>query len=136
MLDGISLEVVDDFQYLGIKVNDTVKDFQHRRTKVWTAFLKINKIWNSNAGIKLKIKIFNASVLSVLLYATESYVTDTALQNKSNAFQCLRVVLKINKEGYATKEYVYKLSNTQPLMNTENKSFTEVLGKHNLHGKN
>ena len=61
------------------------------------SILEDKKIWNSNADIKLKIKLFNASVLSVLLCATEKYVIDAVLQKKINAFQthCLRIILSI-----------------------------------------
>ena len=86
-------------------------DFKHRRAKSWTAFWKLKKIWDSNADIKMKIIFFNASVLSVLLYATESYVIGTSLQNKINAFQtqCLRIILNISKEDHVTNENIYKL---------------------------
>ena len=125
MLDGTVLEVVDDFQYLGAWVNDTMKDFKHRRAKAWTAFWKLKRIWNSNADYK-----DNASALSVLLYATESYVIDTSLQNKINAFQtqCLRIILNINKEDHVTNENVYKLTNTEPLVKRVTKSQLSFLG--------
>ena len=71
-LDETVPEMADDFQYLGAWVNDTMKDFKHQRAKAWTAFWRLKKIWHSNADIKLKMKFFNASVLSVLLYATET----------------------------------------------------------------
>ena len=85
--DEAVLEMVNDFQYLEASVNDTVKDFKHQRAKTWAAFWKFKKIWNSNADIKLKIKFFNVSILNVLLYATETYVIDAALQNKIKSFQ-------------------------------------------------
>ena len=105
MFDGTALEVVDDFQYLGAWANDTREDFQHRREKVWTAFWKLKKFWYSNAPIKQKIKFFNASVLRVRLYDTESYVIDTALQNKINAFQtrCLRIIWNIQQRRPCNK---------------------------------
>ena len=56
--------MVDDFQYLGAWVNDTMKDFKHLRAKGWTAFWKLKEIWHSSADIKLKIKLFNSSVVS------------------------------------------------------------------------
>ena len=87
MLDENTLEVVEDFQYLGAFVNGTMKDFKYRRAKALAVFWKFKNIWNRNADINLKIKLFNASVLSVLLYATESYVIDKSLQNKINSFQ-------------------------------------------------
>ena len=107
-----------------------VKDFKHWRAKAWTAFWKLKNIWDSNADIKMKIKFFNASVLSVFLYATESYVIDTALRNKINAFQtqCLRIILNISKEDHITNENVYKLTNIEPLMNRVTKSQLSFLG--------
>ena len=42
-LDETVLESVDDFQYLGAWVNDTMKNFKHRRAKTWTAFWKLKK---------------------------------------------------------------------------------------------
>ena len=126
MLDGTALEVVDDFQYFGVHC---VKSVQIR-SFFWSVFSRIHRIQskygkirtrkNSVFGhfshnIKLKIKFLNASLLSVLLYATDSYVIDTFLQN--NQTQCLIIILNINKEDHVTKEHVYKLTNTQPLMN-------------------
>ena len=48
--------MVDDSQYLGAWVNDTMKNFKHWCAKAWTVFWKLKKIWHSNADIKLKIK--------------------------------------------------------------------------------
>ena len=104
---------------------------KHRCAKAWKEFRKSKKIWDSNADIKMKIKIFNASVLSMLLYATESYVIlDTSLQNKINEFQtqCLRIILNISKEYHVTNENVYKLTNNEPLMKRVAKSQLSFLG--------
>ena len=111
-------EMVDDFQYLEAWVNDTVNNFKHQRAKTWAAFWKFKKIWNSNADIKLKIKFFNVSILNVLLYATETYVIDAALQNKIKAFQkqCLRILLNVSRDNHVRNEYIYKPTNTKPLM--------------------
>ena len=78
----------------------------------------------------MKINFFNASVLSVLLYATESYVIATSLENNINAFQtqCLRIILNISKEDHVTNENIYKLTNTEPLMKRITKSQLSFLG--------
>ena len=124
-LDETVLELVDDLQYLGTWVNYTIKDFKHWCAKEWTAFWKLNKIWNSNADIKLKIKFFNASLLSVLLYATEIYVINAALQSKINTFQtqCLRIVLNISKGDHVRNEYIYKQTNKHKITNATQLSF-------------
>ena len=78
----------------------------------------------------MKIIFFNASVFRVLLYATESYVIVTSLQNKINTFQtqCLRIILNISKEDHVTNENIYKLTNTEPLMKRGTKSQLSFLG--------
>ena len=127
MLDETVLEVVDDFQYLAAWVNNTRKDFQHQHAKPCTEIWKLEKMWDSNAGIKLKIKFFNAFVLSVLFYTTDSYVIDAALMNTINVFQtqCLTI---ITKRDHVANQHVYKLTNTQPLMNKVTKTQLSFLG--------
>ena len=107
MLDGTALKVVDDFQYLGAWINDSTKDFQYRGAKAWTAFWKLKKIWESNADMKLNIKFFNASLLSVPLYAFQ--------------IQCLRIILNINREDHVTND-------TQLLTNRVIKTQISFLG--------
>ena len=90
MLDGTALDVMDDFQHLCVHY---VKSVQIR-IFFWSAFSRIHPIQskygktrtrknsvfgNFSHNIKLKIKFFKASVLSALLYATDSYVIDTSL---------------------------------------------------------
>ena len=90
MLDGTALDVMDDFQHLCVHYMKSVQI----RIFFWSAFSRIHRIQskygktrtrkNSVFGhfshnIKLKIKFFKASVLSALLYATDSYVIDTSL---------------------------------------------------------
>ena len=83
-----------------------MKDFKHWRATAWTTFWKLKQICDSNTDIKLKIKFFGASVFSILLYATETYVIDAALQSKTNAFQtqCLRIILNISRDDHVRNE--------------------------------
>lgn len=69
------------------------------------SILETEENLGSNADIKLKIKFFNASVVSLFLHATNSYVIGTALQSKISAFQtqCLRNILNINKKRPCNK---------------------------------
>ena len=129
-IDGIALEVVDDFQYLGAFVNDTMRDFNYRKAKAWLAFWKLKKIWRSNATIDLKVKFFNASVLSVLLYATETYVMNANIQKKINSFQtsCLRIILNIKRTDRVRNEQIYNVTKTKPLMSRVTKTQLSFIG--------
>ena len=73
-LDGKLLERVDDFQYLGSYVASTEKDLELRKGKAWALFWKLSTIWNFSASPCIKLKLFNSSVLSILLYGCETWV--------------------------------------------------------------
>ena len=70
-LENEDLEEVEEFTYLGSvmsKSNATVKDITNRLQKAKSSFVQLNKVWRSpNISEKTKIKIYNSSVLSVLL---------------------------------------------------------------------
>ena len=129
-LDETVLEMVDDFQYLGAWVETLwrISNIGMQRNGSHFGSSTVWKILHSNADIKLKVKLFNASVLSVLLYATEAYVINAALQNKINTFQtqCLRIILDISTDDHMRNEYIYKQTNkqtnTKPLMQRATKT--------------
>ena len=128
-LDETVLESVDDFQYLGAGVNDTMKNFKHRRAKTWTAFWKLKK-----SGTPMLISNWKSGSsmhqFCVLLYATETYVINAALKNKIHAFQtqCLRIILNISRDDHVRNEYIYKQTNTKPLMQRVTKTQLAFLG--------
>ena len=70
-INGISIEMVEEFKYLGSQMSSSEKDFKCRKGQAWSAFWKLEKIWNSQKiSIELKIRIFQASCLSILLYGS------------------------------------------------------------------
>ena len=71
--DGINIKKVDNFKYLGGWMMSTVKDFEIRKALAWTACHKLKKIWTSNLSRKLKVRLFLATVESVLLYGSETW---------------------------------------------------------------
>ena len=67
-VDGSCLEEVKDFKYLGSWVQSTKQDIKVRKAMAWKACNKLTKIWKSTLSRNLKIKLFHATVESVLLY--------------------------------------------------------------------
>ena len=68
-VDGKPLEETDCFTYLGSKI--TEEDTKARIQKARVAFLMLSKIWKSKLiKLKTKMRIFNSSVKSVLLYSS------------------------------------------------------------------
>ncbi|KAJ8353279.1 hypothetical protein SKAU_G00208460 [Synaphobranchus kaupii] len=105
-LDGQALDQVNDFQYLGSFVGSTENDFKHRKGKAWAAFWELKNIWKSTTPLELKVNLFKAAVLSVLLYGSESWVINENLKNRINSFQttCLRIILGISNKDHIRNE--------------------------------
>ena len=67
--DGTDLEWKDDFKYLGSWVYNSEKDISIRKAQAWRALNGMTKIWKSNMSKDLKIRLFIATIESILLYA-------------------------------------------------------------------
>ena len=92
----IVIEVVDDFKYLGSMMSCSEKDFKNRIGQAWGAFWKLEKIWKSKTtSTKMKINIFQASCISILLYGSEAWILTAQLKDKLNSFgtNCYRIML-------------------------------------------
>jgi hypothetical protein len=75
IIDGEMLEDVDRFCYLGSMINKNggAEDVKTRIGKAQNAFNMMNKIWQSrHLSTKTKVRIFSATVISILLYGAET----------------------------------------------------------------
>ena len=70
--DGTQIEQVDEFKYLG-GYTDTEFDMNARIGQAWGALNALNKIWKAPIHKPIKIKVFKATVQSILLYGSESW---------------------------------------------------------------
>lgn len=97
---GQALEEVYQFTYLGkvIAVDGGTEEYVKTRIgKARATFNILNKIWKSkNISMKTKLRIFNSSVKTVLLYGSETWMTTMNIINKlQTANHCLRRILRI-----------------------------------------
>ena len=77
-VDGKPIELVDDFLYLGAKIRNTEEDLAERKKKVWAACHCLKSVWKSDLQRDLKIRVFTATVESVLLYGSETWTLTKA----------------------------------------------------------
>ena len=99
----------------------TKKDIQHRKALAWTAHKKLEKIWSAaHISVKLKIDILRASVFSILLYGSETWILSRDLTNQLNSFatRCYRKILGISYLEHITNEEVYSRVEQKPLAET------------------
>ena len=81
VLDGSNKEKVDDFLCLGGYTN-TTHDMDTRLGKGWVEINSLSKVWLSSITRSTKMRIFKASVESILLYSSESWTLKKSLTKK------------------------------------------------------
>ena len=102
IIDGQEVEDVDSFDYLGARITKhggTKDEIKIRLGKGTGAFNKLAKIWRSGQLCKTtKIRIFNSSVIALLLYGGETWRMTKKDIAELNTFlpKCLRRFLKIH----------------------------------------
>ena len=87
-------------------------------------------MWQSTAPMTLKMDIFKSSVLSILLYASETWVLNLTQIQRINAFQtsCLRTILDVNRDDRVTNNEVYSRTDMHPLSYTVQQRQLRFLG--------
>ena len=85
------------------------KDFYVRKALAWTACHKLKKVWKSSMNRKLKIRLFLATVESVLLYGSQTWTIDKSLQNRLDGCytRMLRMALDICWTQKLTNKQLY-----------------------------
>ena len=86
---GSDTEKVDDFRYLGSYISHNgscEKDVRVRIGKATAVFGKMRKIWkNKCISLKVKIRLYEAIILSTLLYSTEVWPVTMTLTKRLKA---------------------------------------------------
>ena len=79
---GYILKRVEDYKYLGSFTSSSEKDFNARKGMAWSACNNLHKIWTSKLPTRLKIRIFRATVESILLYGSETWTLPVRLEKR------------------------------------------------------
>ena len=107
-IDGSELEKVHDFKYLG-SYSETSTEVNTRMAQAWSALNSLEKCWKSKISSKTKLKIFDATIMSILLYACESWSLNKSLERKIDGCytRMLRRVKNINPLSHTTNKVLY-----------------------------
>ena len=86
------LEVVNEFTYLGSTISNNLsldKEIDRQIGKAASTLARLRtRVWkNPRLTIKTKVAVYNACVLSTLLYGSESWTTYAAQERRLNTFQ-------------------------------------------------
>jgi len=122
-LKGQEVENVEEFEYLGSMLtwnNDCSREIRRRIDKARGVMAGFGKIWSSkDIRVKTKLNIWNACVVSVLLYASETWTYRKRDIDKLSAFQMksYRRILNIKWQQRITNEEVMnRIGTTRTVM--------------------
>ena len=99
-----SLKLVDKFTYQGCTVSSTETDIDTRLTKAWTTINRLSVIWKPDLTDKMKHSLFQAAIVSILLYGCTTWTLTKRMEKKldGNNTRMLRAIL--NKSGGNTPQ--------------------------------
>ncbi|GAA6107151.1 uncharacterized protein LOC118407100 [Tachysurus ichikawai] len=130
-IEGYNLEVVENYTYLGSTISNSLSvdtDVNGRIAKASAVMARLNqRLWkNHNLTEKTKHCIYQACVLSTLLYSSKAWTTYASHEVKLNSFhlRCLRHILHI--------EWQDKVPNTEVLERTGMNSMFSILSERRL----
>jgi hypothetical protein len=111
LIDDEPLEAVTQFKYLGSILSDkgSKAEIVSRIGQASSALNKLNRIWKSPAiSTYHKLKLMNSMVVSVFMYACESWTLTADLEKRIKSFEmkCYRKILNITFRDHITNETV------------------------------
>ncbi len=107
---GIILEQEQDFKYLGSWIESSRKDLKTRIGQAWSALSKLDTIWSSQLSREMKINFFHSTVISVLLYGSDTWTLTKEMTRRLDGVytRMLRRVLGYTWKDYVKNEDLYK----------------------------
>ena len=113
-VDNYELEAVNQFTYLGSTISSNISldaEIDKRVGKAATTLARLSsRVWeNPKLTNKTKVAVYNACVVSTLLYGSETWTTYARQERRLNSFhmRCLHRILGISWED--------KIPNTEVL---------------------
>ena len=108
---GQKLGTVTSFKYLGAVVSDdgSKPEVLSRIAQATAALTKLKPIWrDNNISLGSKVKLMRSLVISIFLYAYESWTLTAELEKRTQAFEmrCYRRLLNISYKDHVTNEEV------------------------------
>lgn len=134
-IDGIQLEKVSEYKYLGTLINETGDQNQEIKRRIEIArstFIKMKKLFcNRDISIQLRTRMLKCYVFSTLLYGAEAWTLKQKNIKNIESFEmwCYRRILKISWMDRVTNEEVICRINNEPevLLNIKKRKL-EYLG--------
>ena len=111
-VNGIQLEQVDQYRYLGVLITRDGRDENEIKCRIARARNTFNNLaivlCDKRMNLQLRLRILRCYVWPLLKYAAETWTFKKALENKVNAFElwCYRRMLRIHRSDRVRNEEV------------------------------
>ncbi len=107
--DDITINVVDNFKYLGSYSHSSEKDLSVRKALAWSACHKLKMIWSSKLTRELKVRLFVATVESVLLFGAETWTLTKSMKKQLDGCytRLLRMAVNVTWKDHISNEDLY-----------------------------
>ena len=110
-INNVKLDCVDTFKYLGSIIADegSKPEVLARSAQTTAALAKLKTIWkDKNINLSAKIRLMRSLVISIFLYACESWTLTAELGRRIKAMEmrCFRRLLGITYRDHITNEEV------------------------------
>ena len=108
-IGGQKLETVQSFKYLGSVVTDegSKQEILSRIAQTIGALTKLKTIWkDKNIALSSKIRLMRSLVISIFLYACETWTLTAEKKIQTTEMRCFRRLLGISYRDHVTNEEV------------------------------
>ena len=107
MVKGQKLGIVTSFKYLGAKISDigSKPEVLSRIEQATAALTKLKPLWrDNNISLGPMVKLMRSLVISIFLYACESWTLTAELEKRTQAFEmrCFQRLLNISFKDHVT----------------------------------
>ena len=110
-IKGQKLATVTSFKYLGAVVSDdgSKPEVLSRNAQATTALRKLKPIWrDNNISLESKVKLMRSLVISIFLYACESWTAELEKRTQAFEMRCYHRLLNISYKDHVTNEEVHR----------------------------
>ena len=87
-------------------MENTDKDFKIRKAHAWSACHKLRKIWSSTLSKRKNIRLFIATIESVLLYGAETWTIIQTMKNQLDGCYTRMLRMALNVSWKRQRQYV------------------------------
>ena len=117
-VNGQKLETVTNFKYLGSFITDegSKPEILSKIAQTTAALTRLKPVWNDRSiSLSCKIRLMRSLVISIFLYACESWTRTAELQTRIQAMEmrCYRKILHILYKDHVTNEEVLPIKGEQ-----------------------